>query len=824
MRPSDRIKSIIWSGTTNGWNSNAEAVSVGRKSREITYASSGELSSGLTVSGLTQYSYNNTGLYDCVAVRMNLAAFQSAPNAYADANIDACTATTPPANSDGPDRITRTEYFADRKVKKVTSGYGVQEMVLRENTYTDNGLLKTEKDGEQNLTFHQYDPYDRLYRTYYPPLAQRANAYNASDYDEYGYDNNSNVTSWRRRDTLTITASFDGLNQQKTKTVPAADTSDVSHGYAYYYDNAGHMVSASEGGRTITRAYDGFGRLQSETGPIGTLAYHYDTGSRRDLMTWPDGFSVSYKYDNTDALTYICRASAACDSVASEKVAGFAYDNLGRRKSITRGDATVTTATTTYAYDPTNLLLQSISQTTANSADNVLYSFTYNPVGQVKTRSISNEAYVWRPSSAPDRPYSVDGLNRITDSGAKPVSPQTTREGFTTFAYDGRGNLKCVGSRSDLDPCVSPSVSTTYLFDGENRLRGTAAGASLVYDPLGRLYQSIAVDQTVTRYLYDGSNLIGEYAISATVPMRRYVFSLGADEPLARYINGDTTLEWLLADHQGSIIAVLSATGAVTSKNTYDEYGVPGPGNIGLFQYTGQVYLSNLDLYHYKARAYSPTLGRFLQTDPTGYDDGLNWYAYVGNDPINRIDPLGLADEVGSVTVPSCPSNYVCSASDIGRVTQHLVEDARAKIDNVVDEITITAKKKPPANTCPGGKVADFARGAREFGSAMQSAGDWTAVAGAGTAALGAAGLQPEVVLAGGAGVTVGKGVSAVGFFVQIAAGAYLYMKGDSAPLTSTVVGQVVGKLLPPALPGNDPAGDIGDAVAHASNGAIKCK
>ena len=205
--------------------------------------------------------------------------------------------------------------------------------------------------------------------------------------------------------------------------------------------------------------------------------------------------------------------------------------------------------------------------------------FTYNPAGQIKTTTRSNDAYAWGGHYNINRSYAVDGLNRITQIASPAV---------LTPSYDGRGNL------------IADGTGASYGYTSENALVTAPAGATLAYDPFGRLRQ-IAKAGVTTRMLYDGPDLLTELDGTNSV-MRRYVHGPGVDDPIAWYEgSGITDRRFLHKDERGSVVAVTDASGAAMAVNSYDEQGMQGVGNLGYLQ--RQHYLAGNSFHRTNARA-----------------------------------------------------------------------------------------------------------------------------------------------------------------------------------------------------------------------------
>jgi RHS repeat-associated protein len=212
---------------------------------------------------------------------------------------------------------------------------------------------------------------------------------------------------------------------------------------------------------------------------------------------------------------------------------------------------------------------------------------------------------------------------------------------------------------SDLNGNLTNDTTQAYAFDENNRLVEVAQASVPVgqysYDALGRRISKTTTNGT-TCFYYDSARIIEEQDCSGGT-LATYTYGNYIDEVLTRTTNPGSPVTYYY--HQNSlwsVHALTDATGNVVERYNYDAYGKLSvlDGNYQLlatapfayFTYTGREYDFESGLYHYRARTYSPILGRFFSRDPVGYVDGMTLHEYVRSNPINRHDPSGLKCDI----------------------------------------------------------------------------------------------------------------------------------------------------------------------------------
>jgi RHS repeat-associated protein len=524
-------------------------------------------------------------------------------------------------------------------------------------TYDSRGNVTSLTNASGNSTSLTYDADDNLTQ-----VTDSTNHVYTYQYDAKGNltrvtDPRSGVTTFAHDSFGQLTALTDSRGNSSSYTYdtagnPKTITNPVAGVVTYTYDGVGRVVSKTDPkGQITTRTYDGIDRTTSSvrsgvsttytysccrltgiTDPSGTISFSYDGASRISRFTNTSNQTIQYAYDENGSLAAL--------TYPDGKVVHYEYDAANHLKKVTDWLSN----TTTYNYDALGNVISAVNSN--GTVVGAQYDNQAHVVSLLNSRVnnslISGYKYAFNTVGNRSEIGTLDGPPTLTARNV--VSTYDSNNRITTataatFSHDANGNLTAI---------TGPNAAT-YSYDAFDRLvQATSSGlnAQYQYDGLGNRIRR-TINGTVTKYVVDPrgslSHILGETDSSGTFTAY-YVYGLG----LISKITPSGQAFFYHYDGLGNTTALTDSAASVVNRYTYDSFGsVLGTSVESLpngFRFVGRdgVMDEGNGLLYMRARYYDTRIGRFITNTLGPFAGGTNLYAYVGNNPINSNDPLGL--------------------------------------------------------------------------------------------------------------------------------------------------------------------------------------
>jgi RHS repeat-associated protein len=428
-----------------------------------------------------------------------------------------------------------------------------------------------------------------------------------------------------------------------------------------YHPTTGNLSSIAAPGSTLSYTYDGSLLTQSTwSGTVsGSVGRTYDNNFRITSQSVNGANTVTFGYDTdsllTSAGTLSLSRSAQHGLITGTTLATVtdsrSYNTFGELSSYTANVSGSPVLSVTYNRDKLGRITQKV-ETIGGVTDTFEYGYDLaGRVTQVRQNGAVVASYL----------YDTNGnrLSKVTPSGTTSgtydAQDRLTQYGSTTYGYTANGELQSstVGGQTttytydvlgNLKSVVGPTGFTIeYVVDGQNRRIGKKVNGTLAQ---GWLWEGA---------LRPVAELDGTGAINS-------VFVYGTKTNVPEYIIKGAATYRIVTDHLGSVRLVINVgDGSIVQRIDYDEFGnvlqdtAPG---FQPFGFAGGLYDQHTGLTRFGARDYDAVTGRWTAKDPIDFDGpDTNLYTYVGSDPINFTDPLGLQTWPGAGPVTSAFGN-----------------------------------------------------------------------------------------------------------------------------------------------------------------------